>query len=292
MEGEIKQSLESLDRGEEQIAALEKSFAAARQAAWEARAAYRTSVSARRKDSNARWRRRAAAWGCPKPVFEVRFLDSRTIEPTQPPFFIGGKKLDRAWAWTKSNFTFRSNPGEPRQSRSPKSPPAAKLSALDVGDQVAGSDRRWESRPCSSMKSMRVSAERLPKSSAKSSSRSRPRTKSSASPICRRSPPWPTAHFVVQKEVEKGRTFTRRQQASEKASGRRSRAYVGRYQDHRTDSTPCRRNGSRQIAVDGELMRIGFVERIAGRVRLWFDFFSAFLTLTLTFHSFLPVVGP
>ncbi len=111
MEGDIQQSLERLENSEEQIAAMEKTFAAARGSAWNS--AEKLSNERRRSAKKLRreLEKEARGLGMAEVAFEARFL-SQDEKADVPPFFIAGKRLTER-GMDQVEFYFSSNPGEP-----------------------------------------------------------------------------------------------------------------------------------------------------------------------------------
>jgi len=111
MQAETVRELQALDRSEEEISSLERSFEAARHAAWEAA----SSLSVKRQRLGKRFKKEmekeAKQLGMPDTVFEVHFLDLSDAEDA-PPFVIGGKKLG-ALGSDQVEFYFSPNRGEP-----------------------------------------------------------------------------------------------------------------------------------------------------------------------------------
>ena len=111
MQVEAVRELQALDRSEEEISALERSFEAARQAAWEAASA----LSVKRQRVGKRFKKEmekeAKQLGMPDTVFEVHFLDLSDVEDV-PPFVLGGKKLGELGS-DQVEFYFSPNRGEP-----------------------------------------------------------------------------------------------------------------------------------------------------------------------------------
>jgi DNA repair protein RecN (Recombination protein N) len=111
MQAEGVRELQALDRSEEEISALERSFEAARQAAWEAASA----LSVKRQRVGKRFKKEmekeAKQLGMPDTVFEVHFLDLSDAEDA-PPFVLGGKKLGELGS-DQVEFYFSPNRGEP-----------------------------------------------------------------------------------------------------------------------------------------------------------------------------------
>jgi DNA repair protein RecN (Recombination protein N) len=111
MQAEAEAELKELERGGEQIPALERVFERARQEAWEAAGALsleRQRVAKRFKREMEKELRRL---GMREIIFEVRFLDLAEMED-DPPYLIGGKKLT-ALGIDQIGFYFSPNPGEP-----------------------------------------------------------------------------------------------------------------------------------------------------------------------------------
>ena len=209
---EIKLSLEGLERGEEQIAGLEKTFAEARQAAWEC--AEKLSLERQRaaKKLTRDMEREVKALGMPETRFEVRFL-TQDDKADEPPFFVAGKRLtDRGM--DQVEFYFSPNPGEPVKPLA-KIASGGELSRLMLAlkalvltpgvvstllfDEVdAGIGGRVAEIVGKKLKQVAahhqvISVTHLPQIAALADS-----------------------HYVVQKAVEKGRTFTRVKQLSER----------------------------------------------------------------------------
>jgi len=111
MQAEMVRELQALDRSEEEISSLERSFEAARHAAWEAA----SSLSVKRQRLGKRFKKEmekeAKQLGMSDTVFEVHFLDLSDAEDA-PPFVIGGKKLGAPGS-DQVEFYFSPNRGEP-----------------------------------------------------------------------------------------------------------------------------------------------------------------------------------
>ena len=111
MQSEIDQALGELERGEEEITSLESVFAQARQAAWDTaeRLSHERQRAAKKLKRDVE--REAHALGMPETTFAVHFAspDDRSDDP---PFFIGGKKLTE-WGMDEAEFYFSPNRGEP-----------------------------------------------------------------------------------------------------------------------------------------------------------------------------------
>ncbi len=208
----ITASLNGLERGEEQIAVLEKAFAEARRAAWESA----EKISHERQRAAIRLKRdmerEVRALGMPETRFEARFYtqDDRADEP---PFFVAGKRLtDRGM--DQVEFYFSPNPGEPVKPLA-KTASGGELSRLMLAlkalvltpgvvstllfDEVdAGIGGRIAEIVGKKLKQVAthhqvISVTHLPQIAALADS-----------------------HYVVDKVVEKGRTFTRVMELSER----------------------------------------------------------------------------
>jgi DNA repair protein RecN (Recombination protein N) len=204
LQGEMTGSLAQLEQGEERIAELEKAFAEARRAAWST--AEKISHERRRagKKLKREMEREIKTLGMPETVFEVRFAvqDDR---PDAPPFFIAGKKLSES-GMDQVEFYFSPNPGEPVKPLA-KIASGGELSRLMLAlkalvltpgavstllfDEVdAGVGGRVAEIVGKKLKQVAahhqvITVTHLPQIAALAD-----------------------AHFVVRKEVEKGRTFT------------------------------------------------------------------------------------
>ncbi|HEY7317613.1 MAG TPA: DNA repair protein RecN [Candidatus Binatia bacterium] len=111
MQAEAVRELQSIDSSEEEIAALERSFETARQAAWET--ASQLSVKRQRvaKRFKKEMEKEAKQLGMPDTVFDVHFFDLDDAED-DPPFVLGGKKLGSQGS-DQIEFYFSPNRGEP-----------------------------------------------------------------------------------------------------------------------------------------------------------------------------------
>ena len=212
MHGEISESLASLEQGEEQIAGLEKAFAEARRFAWETA----EKISHERQRAGKKIKREIEkeikSLGMPETVFEVRFV-TQDEKADAPPFFIAGKKLTER-GMDQVEFYFSPNPGEPVKPLA-KIASGGELSRLMLAlkalvltpgvvstllfDEVdAGVGGRVAEIVGKKLKQVAahhqvISVTHLPQIAALADS-----------------------HFVVRKEVEKGRTFTRVERLSER----------------------------------------------------------------------------
>jgi len=106
----ITRDLAALDRGAEESAALEGAFDEARRLAW----AQAEVLSAERRRVAKRLQKgmetELASLGMPRTKFAVRFLDDEE-ERGEPPFFLGGRKITEAGT-DRIEFYFSPNPGE------------------------------------------------------------------------------------------------------------------------------------------------------------------------------------
>jgi len=111
MHDEAAMGLKALDRGAEEIPALERAFDAARQTAWEVAGALSQERQRVAKQLKNELERELKSLGMPGVVFEVRFFDRAEIED-EPPFVVGKKTLC-AHGVDDVEFFFSPNPGEP-----------------------------------------------------------------------------------------------------------------------------------------------------------------------------------
>jgi DNA repair protein RecN (Recombination protein N) len=212
MHGEIKESLESLEQSEEQIAGLEKTFTEARRNAWEMAEKIWNERQRAAKKLKREMEKEVKSLGMPDTTFEVRFVTHDEKSDVQP-FFIAGKKLTER-GMDQLEFYFSPNPGEPVKPLA-KIASGGELSRLMLAlkalvltpgvvstllfDEVdAGVGGRVAEIVGKKLKQVAVhhqviSVTHLPQIAAIAD-----------------------AHFVVQKEVEKGRTFTRVQRLSDR----------------------------------------------------------------------------
>jgi DNA repair protein RecN (Recombination protein N) len=212
MHGEIKESLESLEQSEEQIAGLEKTFTEARRNAWEMAEKISNERQRAAKKLKREMEKEVKSLGMPDTTFEVRFVTHDEKSDVQP-FFIAGKKLTER-GMDQLEFYFSPNPGEPVKPLA-KIASGGELSRLMLAlkalvltpgvvstllfDEVdAGVGGRVAEIVGKKLKQVAghhqvISVTHLPQIAAIAD-----------------------AHFVVQKEVEKGRTFTRVQRLSDR----------------------------------------------------------------------------
>ena len=111
LHSEVDQALQALDRGEEEISALEKAFEEARGAAWHAAEALSLERQRIAKRFKKEIEREVKGLGMPETTFELRFI-TQDQRQDQPPFFIGGKRLTER-GMDQVEFYFSPNPGEP-----------------------------------------------------------------------------------------------------------------------------------------------------------------------------------
>jgi DNA repair protein RecN (Recombination protein N) len=209
---EIRESLGSLEQGEGKIAALEKTFADVRQTAWDAAEKISTARQRAAKKLKRDMEREVRTLGMPETTFEVRFT-THDEKADVPPFFVGGKKLTER-GMDQVEFYFSPNPGEPPKplariasggelSRLMLALKALVLTAGEAStllfDEVdAGIGGRVAEIVGKKLKQVAarqqvLSVTHLPQIAALAD-----------------------AHYVVEKEVEQGRTFTRVKQLSER----------------------------------------------------------------------------
>jgi DNA repair protein RecN (Recombination protein N) len=111
MHAALEAELQALDRGEEEIPALERAFETARQLAWEAAGSLSQERHGAAKRFKKEMEKELKGLGMPDTAFEVRFLEA-TEREDDPPFFIGGKRLSES-GLDQVEFYFSPNPGEP-----------------------------------------------------------------------------------------------------------------------------------------------------------------------------------
>jgi len=111
MQAAMEAELQAMERGEEEIPALERGFEAARRTAWEAAGALSLERRRAAKRFKKEMEREVKSLGMPETVFEARFLEG-TEERDEPPFRLGGKTLTES-GMDRIEFYFSPNPGEP-----------------------------------------------------------------------------------------------------------------------------------------------------------------------------------
>src|SRR6266403_2141836 len=208
---EIKTSLNRLEQGEEKIAGLDKTFNDARQSAWDSAEKLSHARERAAKKLKREMEKEVKSLGMPETTFEVRFV-TQDEKADEPPFFIAGKKLTER-GMDQAEFYFSPNPGEPAKPLT-KIASGGELSRLMLAlkalvltpgivstllfDEVdAGIGGRVAEIVGKKLKQVAanhqvISVTHLPQIAALAD-----------------------AHYVVEKEVEKGRTFTRVRQLSE-----------------------------------------------------------------------------
>ncbi|HXK28347.1 MAG TPA: DNA repair protein RecN [Candidatus Binatia bacterium] len=111
MQVEMEAALRALERGEEEIPALERAFETARREAWETAGA----LSLERQRIAKRFKREmeeeAKGLGMPETIFEVHFQEATETED-DPPFHLGARTLTES-GMDQIEFYFSPNPGEP-----------------------------------------------------------------------------------------------------------------------------------------------------------------------------------
>ena len=212
MQNELQIALSGLEQGEEQIVTLEKIFAQARGAAWEVAEKLANERQRAAKKLKREMEKELRSLGMAETIFEVRFL-LQDDKADAPPFFIGGRKLTER-GMDQLEFYFSPNPGEPVKQLA-KIASGGELSRLmlalkslvlspgvvstllfdEVDSGVGGRVAEIVGKKLKQVASHHqvISVTHLPQIAALAD-----------------------AHFVVQKQVEKGRTFTNVERLTEK----------------------------------------------------------------------------
>jgi DNA repair protein RecN (Recombination protein N) len=107
----IQATLDTLERGEAQIMTLEKVFSEERQAAWEMAELLSHERQRAAKKLKREMEKEIRGLGMPETVFDVHFR-RQDGEDDDPPFFVAGKKLTER-GMDQVEFHFSPNPGEP-----------------------------------------------------------------------------------------------------------------------------------------------------------------------------------
>jgi DNA repair protein RecN (Recombination protein N) len=107
----IQATLDTLERGEAQIMTLEKVFSEERQAAWEMAELLSHERQRAAKKLKREMEKEIRGMGMPETVFDVHFR-RQDGEDDDPPFFVAGKKLTER-GMDQVEFHFSPNPGEP-----------------------------------------------------------------------------------------------------------------------------------------------------------------------------------
>ncbi len=110
MQEQIGEELRAMDRKEEEIPALERSFDEARQSAWQMAGALSLERKRVAKRFSKEMEREAGGLGMPGTVFEVRFPGLEEAED-DPPFLVGGRRVTEL-GMDQVEFYFTPNPGE------------------------------------------------------------------------------------------------------------------------------------------------------------------------------------
>lgn len=106
----VAEELKALDRGEEEIPALEQIFEEARGSAWQIAEALSMERKRVAKKFKKEMEKEVEGLGMPGTIFEVRFL-SEEGDGYEPPFLVGGKKVTEQ-GMDQVEFYFSPNPGE------------------------------------------------------------------------------------------------------------------------------------------------------------------------------------
>ena len=107
----VEKDLAALDRGGEEIGALEQALEKTRRSAWEEAEALSNERSRVSRKIKKELEREVESLGMPKTVFDARFLREEGIQD-DPPFLIGGRKITEEGI-DQIEFYFSPNPGEP-----------------------------------------------------------------------------------------------------------------------------------------------------------------------------------
>jgi DNA repair protein RecN (Recombination protein N) len=212
MQNELQTALSELEQGEEQIITLEKAFTQARAAAWEVAEKLFNERQRAAKKLKREMEKELRSLGMAETIFEVRFL-LQDDKADVPPFFIGGRKLTER-GMDQLEFYFSPNPGEPVKQLA-KIASGGELSRLmlalkslvlspgvvstllfdEVDSGVGGRVAEIVGKKLKQVASQHqvISVTHLPQIAALAD-----------------------AHFVVRKQVEKGRTFTNVERLTEK----------------------------------------------------------------------------
>ncbi len=107
---QVEEELKALDRGEEEIPALERAFEKARQSAWQTAEALSVERKKIAKKFKKEMEKEVAGLGMAGTVFEVRFL-KEDGDGYEPPFLVGGRRVNEQ-GMDQVEFYFSPNPGE------------------------------------------------------------------------------------------------------------------------------------------------------------------------------------
>jgi DNA repair protein RecN (Recombination protein N) len=207
----IEATLENLEQGEAQILILEKAFDEARQAAWEMAEELSHDRQRAAKKLKREMEKEIRGLGMPETVFDVHFR-RQDEESDKPPFFVAGKKLTER-GMDQVEFHFSPNPGEPVKPLA-KIASGGELSRLmlalkalvftpgvvstllfdEVDTGIGGRVAEIVGKKLKQVSGLHqvISVTHLPQIAALADS-----------------------HYVVRKEVDKGRTFTQVERLSE-----------------------------------------------------------------------------
>lgn len=208
----VEQDLAALDRGGEEIGALEQALEKTRRSAWEEAEALSNERSRVSRKIKKELEREVESLGMPKTVFDARFLREEGIQD-DPPFLIGGRKITEDGI-DQIEFYFSPNPGEPVK-------PLAKVAS---GGEL--------SRVMLAIKSLVLTRGDIPTllfdevdagiggSVAEMVGNKLKNVADSHQVICVTHLPQIAAlanfHYVVEKEIAKGRTFTKVKKLSDR----------------------------------------------------------------------------
>jgi len=209
----IQAALAGLEQGEERLAALDNIFAGARSAAWDCAAKFSIERQRAAKKLKREMEKEVRSLGMLETTFDVRFLVHEDKVDT-PPYLVAGKKLTER-GMDQVEFYFSPNPGEPAKPLA-KIASGGELSRLmlalkslvltpgvvstllfdEVDSGVGGRVAEIVGKKLKQVAAHHqvISVTHLPQIAALAD-----------------------AHFLVQKEVEKGRTFTSVERLSDKA---------------------------------------------------------------------------
>ena len=204
LQEKAEQELKGLERGEEEIPALERAYEQARRAAWETAEALSRERKKVAQKLKKEMEKEVETLGMPATAFEARFLDAGEVTD-DPPFVTGGRRLTEE-GMDQVEFYFSPNPGEPVK-------PLAKIAS---GGEL--------SRLMLAIKSLVLTQGEIPTllfdevdagiggRVAEIVGKKLKKVAGSHQVICVTHLPQIAAladtHYVVQKEVAKGRTFT------------------------------------------------------------------------------------
>lgn len=111
LQGKLEEELGALERGAEEIPGLERAFEEARRSAWEGAEALSRERGRVARKFKKEMERELETLGLAGTTFEVRFLEARE-RGDDPPFLVGGKRVTET-GMDHIEFYFSPNPGEP-----------------------------------------------------------------------------------------------------------------------------------------------------------------------------------